>query len=192
MTEAVSQPGAGEPADAELVLRAPTDRIAFASLYARYFDRIYRYCYRRMGSPEEAADATSQVFAKAITGIASCQPDSFRSWLFAIAHNVTIDWSRAIRPHEPLETVYELAAPDPSPEDHAIAGEGNVNVARILSHLNTTQRQILELRLAGLTSKEIAVVMEMTPNAVDQAQFRAVSRLRTILGVTVAAKRKRP
>ena len=32
--------------DARLVALAKTDPRAFAPLYARYFDPIYRYCYR--------------------------------------------------------------------------------------------------------------------------------------------------
>ena len=56
-----------ESDDAADVARARDDRQAFAPLYVRYFDRVYGYCYRRLGSAEDAADATSLVF---ITGSA--------------------------------------------------------------------------------------------------------------------------
>ncbi len=52
--------------DADLVAQAQLDRQAFAPLYARYADPVYRYCYRRLGHPEVAADATSQTFARAL------------------------------------------------------------------------------------------------------------------------------
>jgi hypothetical protein len=45
------------PDEAALVARAQADRHAFAPLYARYLDPVYRYCYRRLGSKEAAEDA---------------------------------------------------------------------------------------------------------------------------------------
>ena len=69
----------------------------------------------------------------------------------------------------------------PSPEDLAVGAEERGRVGRLLDQLLPDQRRILELRLAGLTSKEIAAALGRTPNAVDQAQFRALSRLRTLL-----------
>ena len=86
--------------DARVVALAKSDPRAFAPLYARYFDPVYRYCYRRLGNPEAAADATSHVFAKALAALPGYREDapSFRSWLFAIAHNVISDDLRARRP----------------------------------------------------------------------------------------------
>src|SRR6266508_1165199 len=89
--------------DAVLVVRAKADRQAFAPLYLRYVDPIYRYCYRRLGTTEAAADATSQTFAKALNGLPGCRETAFRSWLFAIAHNVLVDSFRAQPPDLPLD-----------------------------------------------------------------------------------------
>jgi RNA polymerase sigma factor (sigma-70 family) len=57
-----------------------------------------------------------------------------------------------------------------------------------LSQLSDDQRQIVELRLAGLTSKEIASALGRTPNAIDQAQFRAINRLRALLAETTPGR----
>lgn len=82
--------------DAWLVAEAKQDPHAFAPLYTRYFDLVYRYGVRRLGVTEAAADATGQVFAKALAALPRYRDDapSFRSWLFAIAHNVIIDGGR--------------------------------------------------------------------------------------------------
>jgi RNA polymerase sigma-70 factor (ECF subfamily) len=167
--------------ETELVARAKRDRQAFAPLYARYFDPIYRYCYRRLGNTEAAADATSQTFAKALAALPSCREDTFRSWLFAIAHNVLTDSYRAHRPDRPLNDALDLPDDAPSPEELAVGAEARGRIVRLLDQLVPDQRRILELRLAGLTSKEIAAALGRTPNAVDQAQFRALTRLRTLL-----------
>ncbi|MEA2585887.1 MAG: hypothetical protein QOF33_3972, partial [Thermomicrobiales bacterium] len=170
--------------EAELVALAQRDRRAFASLYTRYFDAVYRYCYRRLGIPELAADATSQTFAKALAALATCRGETFRSWLFAIAHNVLTDRFRTDRFDLSLESAAEVADAAPSPEDLAVVAEERSTLVRLLVQLQPEQRQILELRLAGLTSKEIAAALGRTPNAVDQAQFRAVNRLRALLAAS--------
>jgi RNA polymerase sigma-70 factor, ECF subfamily len=179
-----------EPTDDEaaLVALAQRDRRAFAPLYSRYFTPIYRYCYRRLGSPETAADATSQTFAKALAALPSCRGESFRAWLFAIAHNVLNDGYRAKTFDQPLEEAHELLDRAPSPEDLAVEAEERRTLARLLSQLSDDQRQIVELRLAGLTSKEIASALGRTPNAIDQAQFRAINRLRALLAETTPGR----
>jgi RNA polymerase sigma-70 factor (ECF subfamily) len=171
--------------ETELVALAQRDRRAFAPLYTRYFDPVYRYCYRRLGSPEAAADATSQTFAKALAALSACRAQSFRAWLFAIAHNVLTDGFRGHRFDQPLETAAEVADAAPSPEELAVVADERKTLEGLLVQLQPESRQILELRLAGLTSKEIAAVLGRTPNAIDQAQFRAVTRLRTLLAASV-------
>ncbi len=170
--------------EAKLVALAQRDRRAFAPLYTRYVEPIYRYCYRRLGTPEAAADATSQTFAKALAALAHCRAETFRSWLFAIAHNVLTDGYRVRTFDQPLERAAEVVDAAPSPDDLAVVAEERSTLERLLVQLQPEQRQILELRLAGLTSKEIAAAIGRTPNAVDQAQFRAVNRLRALLAAS--------
>ena len=170
--------------DAALVLRAKRDPAEFAPLYLRYVDPVYRYCYRRLGSAEAAADATSQTFAKAIAGLPGCAEASFRSWLFAIAHNVLVDSVRARRTDASLEAAATIFDPTPSPEEAALAGEQQAEVQRVLTQLSPDQRRVVELRLAGLRSNEIGAVLGRSRGAVDAIQARAVARLRHLLGAT--------
>lgn len=164
-----------------MVARSKTDRGAFAPLYVRYVNPIYRYCYSRLGDGEAAADATSQVFTKVLAALPTCDETSFRAWLFSIAHNVLMDRFRGNRSDQPLEAAAHVPDPALSPEDVAVRSEEHDMLVQLLAQLLPDQRHILELRLAGLTSSEIATVLGRTPNAVDQAQFRALNRLRTLL-----------
>lgn len=174
--------GEGGEADAVLVARARADRLAFAPLYRRYVDRIYRYCYRRLGTREAAEDATAAVFAKALAALPRYRDGSFRSWLFAIAHNTIASEfrRRAARPEgAPAGTDAALLAdPAPSPEDAALAAEARASVLGLLPRLPEEQRRVLELRLAGLSGPEIAHVLGRSPGSVRVAQFRAIGRLR--------------
>ena len=93
---------------------------AFAPLYARYFDPVHRYCYRRLRDPERAADATSQIFLKALASLPGYRGGSFRSWLFAIAHNVVIDTIRQTKPQSMLPDEWDLPDDQPTPEQRTI------------------------------------------------------------------------
>lgn len=172
--------------DARLVALAKADPRAFAPLYARYFDPVYRYCYRRLGHPEAAADAAAQVFAKALAALPGFREDapSFRSWLFTIAHNVIADDLRARRPVAPMAAAAQVAAIGPSPEETALTNETGCQVRELLALLPPDQRQILELRLAGLTGPEIAAALGRSLGAVKIAQVRAFARLRATLNPT--------
>jgi RNA polymerase sigma-70 factor, ECF subfamily len=169
--------------DALLVAFAKAEPGAFAHLYRRYVDSIYRYCYRRLGTREAAEDVTALIFTKALSALSAYRTDglSFRSWLFAIAHNAVADDLRARRPAAPLAAALDQADPRPTPESAALAAEGGRRVRDLLRQLPPEQAQIVELRLAGLTGVEIALALGRTPNAVKVAQYRAYSRLRALV-----------
>ena len=181
------QSGAGAPlggaSDADLVARAKRDSQAFAALYQQYVDPVFRYCAYRLGSHHAAEDATSEIFIKAMRGIHSCRDDrAFRSWLFAIAHNVITDSYRARRPDGPIDGAREIVDLSPSPEDLALAADGDRSVHALLAHLVPKQARILELRLAGLTGPEIAEVLGCSLASVKIGQVRGYARLREIVG----------
>jgi RNA polymerase sigma-70 factor (ECF subfamily) len=171
--------------DGNLVQRAKTDPQAFAALYTRYADPIFRHCYRRLGSREAAEDATSQVFTQALAALQRFDdsPDSFRAWLFTIANHVLADQHRAAKRH--TLTILNDDLPDRhlSPEEQAVAMESARTLREAIQVLPPRERQVVELRLAGLTGAEIGQVLGCRPNAIAVAHFRAVNRLRGFLGV---------
>lgn len=174
--------------DAELVALARQDIRQFALLYARYLDPIHRYCYRRLGSREAAEDATSLIFTKALAAFPRYRDTSFRAWLFTIAHHVVTDRYRRARPETSIDLEIELRDEAPSPEDLAMAADDRQRVLALLTQLPDHQRQIVELRLAGLTGTEIAQALGRSRANVDVSQYRAVVRLRTLLGLASTAQ----
>ena len=158
---------------------AQQNRAAFAPLYQRYADAVYGYCLRRLSDPEQAADTTAEVFTKAMTTIGRFRGNSFRSWLFTIARNAVIDRYRARKPVGELPDT--LVSPQPGPEDIAIRRETSLELRTALTHLTEQQQDVITLRLAGLTGKEIAAAMDMTHGAVKATQVRAFARLRELM-----------
>jgi RNA polymerase sigma-70 factor (ECF subfamily) len=176
--------------DRAIVARARHDPRAFAPLYDRYLDPIYRYCYRRLGNREAAEDATSAIFARALAALPSYRDGSFRAWLFVIAHNIVIDTHRRRRPEQPLADAYEPVDREPTPEEAALASDARQSLWVLLEVLPADQRRVLELRLAGLTGAEIAQVLNRSVAAVKMLQLRAMTRLRGELGVGSGSKER--
>lgn len=168
--------------DSALAIRALHDPEAFTLLYRAYALDVYRYCYRRLQDRETAEDATSQTFVNAYAGLRRLGHKPFRPWLFTIAHNVVVDVHRSRRPHFSLDEAEIHEAVDPSPEALALDHEQHDTMQRLLRQLTKRDREVVELRLAGLTGREIAQTLGCSGEAVRSAQYRAMRHLRELLG----------
>ncbi len=169
-------------ADEELVRWAQRgQREAFGLLYDRHVTSIYGYCYRRLGQREAAQDATAETFRKALAALPTYHPAAFRAWLFAIARHVVADAARRRRPDLPLEEAAEIPDNGVSLEDVAIAQADLASLVVLLERLTPDQRDVVALRLAGLTPAEIGVVVGKSRGAVDMTLHRALVRLRELM-----------
>lgn len=151
----------------------------FEMLYAESFRGVYGYIAARVQDVQTAEDLTSETFLRAwhrwpprkLTGNVP------RAWVFQIARNLVIDHYRASsrRPTVPLDGVN---AHDPQ----AIPGEdGHLSVIALqmtLATLAPRDQDVLSLRLAGLSNREIGSVLEMSEAAAGMACLRALRRVR--------------
>jgi RNA polymerase sigma-70 factor (ECF subfamily) len=157
--------------------------VEFAVLYERHVDAIYGYCLFRLWNTAEAEDATSLIFTKALEAFPRYQPGrgSIRSWLFAIAHNVVVNAHRDRKPHQPLDRALALPAAVSGPDEEAVRSEERRLLRAACLQLTDEQRQVVELRMAGLTGAEIAGAMGKSVPAVKMLQVRALDRLQALL-----------
>jgi RNA polymerase sigma-70 factor (ECF subfamily) len=155
-------------------------RDAFAAVYEALFDAVYRYCRIRVADVRDAEDLAAVVFARAYAAFPPEQNASMRSWVFAIAHNTVANHYRDHRNTvtQPLDDRIDLPDPDPLPEQIVLATAERDSLRFALHRLTAEQRQVVELRLAGLTGPEIAAVLGRSHAAVKMLQLRAIERLR--------------
>ncbi|MCA9834344.1 MAG: sigma-70 family RNA polymerase sigma factor [Thermomicrobiales bacterium] len=167
--------------DDAIVQRARKNVDDFAPLYDRYALSMYRWMCRETGDAELAADLTAQVFVQALQRLHQYDPRrgaTFRAWLFAIARNLLRDsWRR----YKPGPLLAELVDQRPGPEELALHRTLMDDVRAALEALPERQRETIELRLAGLTHREIAEIQGTSENAVRMAQSRAMKTLRVLL-----------
>ena len=164
------------------VPHARPEREQFAALYDQYFTLIYRYCYVRLGNQERAEDAAHQVFVRALEAFGRYQETGrAREWLFAIAHNVVANEATR-RTAASLDAEADIPDPETSPEVQALAATEQQALREAITRLPEDHRRAIELRIAGLTGREIAAEMGRSPDAVKMLHQRAIDRLRDELG----------
>jgi RNA polymerase sigma-70 factor, ECF subfamily len=180
----------GDLPDSAIVALALENPRAFGELFDRYWNDIFKFCYYRLGSWHRAEDVASQVFPEAIAHLPSFdgrgQHDSFRAWLYGIARNVTASARRTEQRHPTasFELATELVDRSDSPEEQALAADELLRLRSLLEQLSPEQQELVELRLAGLTSLEIAQVLGKSRNAVRRVQSRTVAALKAAAAST--------
>jgi RNA polymerase sigma-70 factor (ECF subfamily) len=166
------------------------DGDVFATLYLRYFDRVYGYLRVLMTLPEEAEDATQQVFAQAFEALPRYErrAQPFRAWLFTIVRNYGVQQLRKQQRVEPVEPALladriDRAVVQNGDGDAVLDWISDRELLLFIERLPLVQRQILVLRyMLDLSTADIARVLGRSPDAVRRAQSRAVSFLRERLG----------
>lgn len=189
-TKAVRLPNTPEPVpvqaaeDATLARRAKNGETqAFAGLYDRYFERVYRYVYYRVREEAEAEDVTSEVFFRALRAMPRYEPrQPFLAWLYRIARNAIIDRRRAMRPRVSFEDA--LAHPDAGdhvvdPDVSLLASDRRSRLRIAISNLTSEQQEVVLLRFVeGLSAEEVGQIMGKRAGTVRGLQFRALQSLK--------------
>jgi RNA polymerase sigma-70 factor (ECF subfamily) len=174
------------PDDRTLARDARTDRDAFAQLYRRHADRVYRYLLVRLADEHVAQDVTAQTFLAALERLATYRGEGeFISWLLAIARNKAADALRSRSSTLSLEAADALASPQPSPDQVVEARLRLDAVARALRSIAPERAEALALRVVGgLSAAEAGVVMGKSEAAVKMLVSRAIHDLRERLAFT--------
>ncbi|GAB4215686.1 MAG: sigma-70 family RNA polymerase sigma factor [Roseiflexaceae bacterium] len=173
--------------DATLFARARRkDESAFAVLYARHYQRVYRYIAYRTDRLDVAEDLTAEVFLNAWNAVERVRSEEVpaRAWLLRMAHNEVVDYYRTRRATVPLPDGETLVAAlvQHSPEPDVERRAEYTALVNAVQQLPDEWRQLIVLRFVeGLSFEEIGVILGKQSNACRQLQHRALGRLRDVL-----------
>lgn len=152
-------------------------------LFNEHHRRIYLYCLRQLGSPEEAEDAVQATYLNACRSLNDgFEPEAAQAWLYKVAHNVCLTRQRSsyrrarVERPEDLQAVQDVVA---APE---VPGDELFGLDEALAGLPEQQRQAILLReWQGLSYREVATTLGITQPAVETLIFRARRSLASAL-----------
>ncbi|HEX5712831.1 MAG TPA: sigma-70 family RNA polymerase sigma factor [Solirubrobacterales bacterium] len=165
--------------DDRLVRRAVGgDERAFAAIFDRYHQRLYRYCLAIVGRPEDAQDALQNTMVKVLRALPGEERRiELKPWLYRIAHNESIELLRRRREGRELDA--ELEASGSSLAEEVAMRERLGQLLSDLDALPERQRGALVMReLAGLGFAEIGTALGTSAAVARQTLYEARLGLR--------------
>jgi len=153
-------------------------RDSFYALYGRECDVVFRYLRSALRDPANAEDLCGETHARAWDAWPRFRggEQEARAWLMRIARNLVID---RVRRDGRLTFV-------PLPEHTAARDTGSAEVLALreaMSSLRRDDRELLAMRMAGLSHHEIAEIRHKSEAAIKKSWQRALTRVRAQLEV---------
>lgn len=154
------------------------DDRAFAAIFRRYHQSLYRFCLAIVGNPEDAQDALQNTMIKVLRALPGEERRiELKPWLYRIAHNESIDLLRRRRETRQLDA--EQVAPGYGLAEDAATRERLRRLFADLRELPERQREVLVMReLGGLDFDEIGTALETSAAVARQTLYEARLSLR--------------
>jgi RNA polymerase sigma-70 factor (ECF subfamily) len=165
-----------------------------ALIRATYAD-VYALCRRMLADPDEASDATQEVFVRVMRSVLGFRGESaFGTWLHRVTVNVCLT---SLRRRSRARATGMVAGGTPfalpgdesglatladSPEDRAVTADLAARSEAALAELPEDARAVVVLRdIEGLSTREVAELLGVTETVVKVRLHRAHARLRTMI-----------
>lgn len=158
----------------------------FLALYDAYADAIFRMCYGKTSSREEAKDLAQEAFTRVFERLSGqgSRIENLRAFLFTVTRNLIKDHYKRKKPvleGDLPEGAFEQVGVDSDSErgsDARLAREA-------LARLPEQYREVLTLHLIeGYGAGEIAELLGERPNTISVRVKRGLEKLRVEFGTS--------
>ncbi|WP_081865218.1 RNA polymerase sigma factor [Chondromyces apiculatus] len=161
-------------------------RSALRTLMEGYGVSLYRYCYSILGSRTMTDDVHQSVLLQVYEGLGSFSGDSFRPWLYAIAHNRCMDALKVARRYEKRFSMPgqlpDKADESPSTEERIHAAFASTSLTECLGELKYHVRVAVVLRFQeGFSYEEMGRICRERPETLKMRVARSMPVLRKCL-----------
>ncbi len=170
------------------------DDNALAILVDRYLTDAYNFAHILTHDSQVAEDVTQESFVKAWKNIRKfISTSSFRTWLFTIIRNTSIDYLRkkrelpfsgfeSIEGYNPLTST--LADTLPLPDELVLMAENTRYVENLLHQINPQYQEVLTLRhTSDMTFDEISRFLRKPLHTVKSQYRRGIASLRRLVHI---------
>ncbi len=131
---------------------------------------------------QQAEDLTHDTFIKAYLYYDSFnQYSTEKTWLFTIAHNLTVDFLRKSKPKKQIRDIFFLhkSSNNSLPEDVIRLKEDSYELYKALENIKETYRKVIILRkIKEFSTEDTAKILNWSESKVKSTLFRAIPALR--------------
>lgn len=148
--------------------------------YNLYHQTIFKFIFMLTKDYQQAEDLTQETFFKAYKYHHTFKGDSSeKTWLFSVAHNVTVDH---MRKQKPIRFFKELFQPQIDikllPENVVQLKESSKEIHEALSALKHSHREVIILRkIKGFSITETAEILNCSESKVKSTLYRGMLAL---------------
>ena len=157
---------------------------AFSNLVKRYQKPIFNAAFRVLGDVDHASDVAQTVFLRVFERVDEYDSKyKFFSWIYRIAVNEAIDFSRKHAKFDQISDDDEFAAPQwANPESTQQGKEVSALIQGALLKLSLDDRLVITLRhFNEFSYQEIAEILVLQEKTVKSRLFDARKRLAVLL-----------
>jgi RNA polymerase sigma-70 factor, ECF subfamily len=152
-----------------------------ADWYDQHSKSVLSFILLMVKDYQQAEDLTHDTFVKAYLHYDSFKHySSEKTWLFSIAHNLTVDFLRKRKPNMFIKELFLLNKHNPSlPEEIIRIKEDSYELYKALGELKDTYRKVIILRkIKGFSIEDTAQVLSWSESKVKSTLFRAIPALK--------------
>lgn len=155
-----------------------------AEIYDRYSPSLYRYAVRQLGESDLAEECVADTFSRFLGALrgGGGPRKHLKPYLYRMAHNWIVDFRRS-HPATALELDPEVAGSDDARPGKILQDQLEIeSMNKALLQLTSDQRQVILLKYGeGLSSREIAAVLDKKVGAVKALQHRGLAALKRLM-----------
>ena len=150
----------------------------FEKYFEQYWALVYRLLARMLGDPDEAEDIALETFYRLYQRHPSPEPEfNIGGWLVRVATNLGLHSIRSLKRRQGYELIagktnLDEAAEDRPAEIHE-AEEERRTARMVLARMNLRPSQLLVMRYSGMTYKDIASALNLSPTSIGPLLLRA-------------------
>ncbi len=161
------------------------DKEQYSLLMKKYYKEIFKYIYNITGNYETTEDLVQEVFFKVYNNLKKYnnQKSSFRTWLYRISNNHTINYlkSKAYKESQSTEQFEDFKQQSSIDIEKEITKEDQISQVKqaIIKLLNPKQQKIMFLHyFAHLEVKEISNVINVPEKTIYSSIKSSIEKIK--------------
>lgn len=150
-------------------------------LYNKYYRELYLYIYSFCKNREATEDLVQETFLKAILSLSDSHAN-MRAWLYMVARNLYLNLAKKEKHMADIDELTDIPSEEQSLPNRIIEDERRRLCYESLQKVSGIKKEVLILQYyGGLSQKEIATTLHITPENVRVLSHRGKQELKRIM-----------